>query len=77
MMAAYICDAIRTPVGRYGGCLSGIRTDDLAALPLRWLMERHAALDWAEKNRGRHAARGVAALQVRNTDASGISSSPS
>ncbi len=44
---AYICDAIRTPFGRYGGVLSGIRTDDLAALPLRALMARHPGMDWA------------------------------
>jgi acetyl-CoA C-acetyltransferase len=43
---AYICDAIRTPFGRYGGVLSGIRTDDLAALPLRTLMTRNAGADW-------------------------------
>jgi 3-oxoadipyl-CoA thiolase len=44
---AYICDAIRTPFGRYGGVLSGIRTDDLAAIPLRALMARHPNMDWA------------------------------
>jgi 3-oxoadipyl-CoA thiolase len=43
---AYICDAIRTPFGRYGGALSGIRTDDLAALPLRALMARRPGTDW-------------------------------
>lgn len=43
---AYICDAIRTPFGRYGGVLSGIRTDDLAALPLRSLMSQHPSMDW-------------------------------
>lgn len=46
-MQAYICDAIRTPVGRYGGGLSSIRADDLGALPIRALMERHPDLDWA------------------------------
>lgn len=46
MLDAYICDAIRTPIGRYGGSLSSIRTDDLAALPLKALMGRHPALDW-------------------------------
>ena len=39
---AYICDGVRTPIGRYGGALSGVRTDDLAAIPLRVLMARHA-----------------------------------
>jgi len=42
----YICDAVRTPFGRYGGALSGIRTDDLAALPIAGLMNRNAAADW-------------------------------
>jgi 3-oxoadipyl-CoA thiolase len=43
---AYICDAIRTPFGRYGGALSSVRTDDLAALPLKALMERNPKVDW-------------------------------
>ncbi|NMG75780.1 3-oxoadipyl-CoA thiolase [Aromatoleum diolicum] len=42
----YICDAIRTPFGRYGGTLSGLRTDDLAALPIKALIARNAAVDW-------------------------------
>jgi 3-oxoadipyl-CoA thiolase len=46
MNEAYLCDAIRTPVGRYGGALSGVRTDDLAALPLKALMERNKSVDW-------------------------------
>ena len=47
MEQALICDAIRTPFGKYGGALSSIRTDDLAAIPLRALMERNAKVDWA------------------------------
>ncbi|MBW8845874.1 MAG: 3-oxoadipyl-CoA thiolase [Burkholderiales bacterium] len=47
MTEAFICDAIRTPFGRYGGALSSIRTDDLAALPIKALMARHAKVDWA------------------------------
>ncbi len=43
---AYICDAIRTPIGRYGGALASIRADDLAALPLIALQERHRNVDW-------------------------------
>src|SRR5699024_9023864 len=43
---AYICDAIRTPIGRYGGALASIRADDLAALPLIALQERHPNVDW-------------------------------
>ena len=46
MNQAYICDAVRTPFGRYGGALSGIRTDDLATLPMRALMERNPKVDW-------------------------------
>jgi len=46
MEAAYICDAIRTPIGRYGGTLAVIRTDDLAAIPIKALMERNAGVDW-------------------------------
>ena len=43
---AYICDAVRTPIGRYGGTLSGIRTDDLGALPIKALMARNGQVDW-------------------------------
>src|SRR5438874_9490904 len=46
METAYICDAIRTPFGRYGGTLASIRTDDLAAIPLKALVERNAGIDW-------------------------------
>jgi len=46
MAEAFICDAIRTPIGRYGGALSTVRTDDLAALPLKALMERNKEVDW-------------------------------
>src|SRR5512144_463738 len=46
MTQAFICDAIRTPFGRYGGALSSVRTDDLAAIPLRALMERNQGVDW-------------------------------
>ena len=46
MTDAFICDAIRTPIGRYGGALAGVRTDDLAALPLKQLLARNAAADW-------------------------------
>ena len=47
MNHAYICDAIRTPFGRYGGALSSIRTDDLGAIPIRALMQRNPRVDWA------------------------------
>jgi 3-oxoadipyl-CoA thiolase len=47
MRDAFICDAIRTPIGRYGGSLATIRADDLGAIPLRALMQRQPELDWA------------------------------
>ena len=47
MNQAFICDAIRTPIGRYGGALSSVRTDDLAAIPLQALMARNPGVDWA------------------------------
>ncbi|MBS1142936.1 MAG: Thiolase [Proteobacteria bacterium] len=46
MSEAFICDAIRTPIGRYGGALSGVRADDLGAIPLKALMERNPQVDW-------------------------------
>jgi len=48
MSEAYICDAVRTPIGRYGGALSGMRTDDLAALPIRALIERNPRVEWSK-----------------------------
>ncbi len=47
MNQAYICDAIRTPFGRYGGALSGVRADDLGAVPIKALMERNPQVDWS------------------------------
>ena len=47
MQEAFICDAIRTPIGRYGGALAGVRTDDLAALPIAALIQRNPGVDWA------------------------------
>ena len=46
MPEAYICDFTRTPIGRYGGVLKDVRTDDLAAQPIRVLMDRHKGVDW-------------------------------
>jgi acetyl-CoA acyltransferase len=43
---AFVCDAVRTPFGRYGGALSSIRADDLGALPIRALVERQPSIDW-------------------------------
>src|ERR687892_328169 len=47
MAEAFICDYIRTPIGRFGGTLSAVRTDDLGAVPLRALMARNSGVDWA------------------------------
>ena len=47
MSDAYICDAVRTPIGRYGGVLAQVRADDLGAVPIRALVERNASVDWA------------------------------
>lgn len=48
MQDAFICDAVRTPIGRYGGALAAVRADDLGAIPMRALLERNPGLDWRE-----------------------------
>jgi acetyl-CoA acyltransferase len=48
MTEAFICDAIRTPIGRYGGSLAYVRADDLAAIPIRALIDRNPGVDWSE-----------------------------
>src|SRR5881296_3998596 len=48
MPEAFICDAVRTPIGRYAGALAKVRTDDLAAIPLKALMARNPKLDWSQ-----------------------------
>src|SRR4029453_12333857 len=47
MEEAFLCDAIRTPFGRYGGTLASVRPDDLGAIPLKALIERNANVDWS------------------------------
>src|SRR5271155_914723 len=47
MSDVFICDVIRTPFGRYGGALSTVRTDDLAAIPIKALLERSPSVDWS------------------------------
>src|SRR6201992_3648869 len=47
MTEAFICDAVRTPIGRYAGGLAYVRADDLAAIPIKALMARNAGVDWA------------------------------
>jgi 3-oxoadipyl-CoA thiolase len=48
MTEAYICDAVRTPIGRYGGALAHVRADDLAAIPIKALVDRNPGVDWNE-----------------------------
>src|ERR687890_1866389 len=48
MTEAYICDAVRTPIGRYGGALAHVRADDLAAIPIKALIDRNPGVDWEE-----------------------------
>src|SRR4051794_28132164 len=52
MADVYVCDAVRTPIGRFGGALAEVRADDLAAVPIKALMARHPGLDWAEVDEG-------------------------
>jgi len=47
MPEAFICDAVRTPIGRFGGALARVRTDDLAAVPIKALIARNPTLDWS------------------------------
>src|SRR5258705_9571775 len=48
MSEAYICDYVRTPIGRYAGALSSVRADDLAAIPIKALIDRNPNVDWSE-----------------------------
>src|SRR5450756_2904093 len=48
MRDVFVCDAVRTPIGRFGGSLAKVRADDLAAAPIRALMARHPGLDWSD-----------------------------
>ena len=48
MAEVYVCDAVRTPIGRFGGSLARVRADDLAAAPIKALMARHPGLDWSQ-----------------------------
>jgi len=48
MRDVFICDAVRTPIGRFGGALAKVRADDLAAVPIKALMAKHPGLDWAQ-----------------------------
>src|ERR1700757_4445246 len=48
MRDVYVCDAVRTPIGRFGGALAKVRADDLAATPIKALMAKHPKLDWSQ-----------------------------
>ena len=48
MKEAFICDAVRTPIGRYGGALAAVRADDLGAVPIKALLERNTGVDWTQ-----------------------------
>src|SRR6201746_2454836 len=48
MADVFVCDAVRTPIGRFGGSLAKVRADDLAAVPIKALMARHPTLDWSQ-----------------------------
>lgn len=54
MKDAFICDGVRTPIGRYGGALSGVRTDDLGAIPIRALTQRNTQVDWGRVDADEH-----------------------
>src|SRR3712207_1486207 len=66
MREAYICAYVRTPIGRYGGALSGVRADDLAAVPLKALMTRHAGLDFEAVDDGIYGCANQAGEDNRN-----------
>jgi acetyl-CoA acyltransferase len=84
MTEAYICDAVRTPIGRYAGALSSVRTDDLAAVPIKALQARNPKVDWAKLDDvvygcanqagedNRNVARMAALLAGLPTEASGV-----
>src|SRR3982074_3348145 len=63
---AYICDAVRTPFGRYGGALASIRTDDLGAIPLMALMVRNPGVDWEQVGEGVYGCANQAGEDNRN-----------
>ncbi|MFD2739494.1 3-oxoadipyl-CoA thiolase [Sulfitobacter aestuarii] len=65
-MEALICDGVRTPIGRYGGALSSIRADDLAALPIAALIERHPDVDWSAVDEVIYGAANQAGEDNRN-----------
>ncbi|MEC8539845.1 MAG: 3-oxoadipyl-CoA thiolase, partial [Pseudomonadota bacterium] len=66
MQDAYICDAVRSPIGRFGGALSTVRADDLAAHPLKALMARHPDLDWTAVDEVVYGAANQAGEDNRN-----------
>src|SRR2546422_10587032 len=66
MRDVFICDAVRTPIGRYGGALAKVRTDDLAAVPIKALMARHPQIDWSQLDEGYFGCANQAGEDNRN-----------
>src|ERR1700690_1231850 len=66
MREAFVCDAVRTPIGRYGGALAKVRTDDLAAAPLKALMTRHPKVGWEKPDEGYFGCANQAGEDNRN-----------
>ena len=75
MTDAFICDAIRTPIGRYGGALSSVRADDLAAIPIRALIERNPNVDWGALGEGSYVLEGIGGSLLYLVDKHGAAGS--
>src|ERR1700687_4082086 len=72
MRDVFICDAARTPIGRYGGALAKVRTDDLAAVPIRALVARNAKADWSRLDDGYFGCANQAGEDNRNVARMGL-----
>jgi len=67
MQDVFICDYIRTPIGRFGGALSSVRADDLGAIPIKALVDRNPTVDWSKVDRSSMAAQ---TKQAKTTETS-------
>src|SRR5438270_806112 len=85
MPDAFICDGMRPPIGRYGGALAKVRTDDLAAVPIKALMARHPQIDWSQldevhfgcdKRAGKALAAGFFAAEIAPVEVPGGKAGP-
>jgi 3-oxoadipyl-CoA thiolase len=72
----FVCDAVRTPIGRFGGALAKVRADDLAATPIKALMARHPRLDWAAVDEVYFGCANQAGEDNRNVARMGARSAP-